>query len=142
MSYNVLFSKLIDGSFPPFHDVIPKETSFSVTFDAPVLLSAVRKAALLTDPASKSVCFTFSGGELSISSRAADRGEARITVPVGCAHDQDFSIHFNPDYIADCIKVIESESISMDFTSSAQQAVMRTVGEFRYVLMPVTPNEA
>ena len=136
-----IFAKLIDGSFPPYQDVIPKECTFKVEFDVQQLASAVRRAALLTDPTSKTVCFTLREGELGLSSRAADRGEARITVSVACERTEPFVTYFNPDYVADCLKVIECEQVTMEFTTENRQAAMKAEGGLIYVVMPVTPGE-
>ena len=102
----------------------------------------MRQAALLTDPASKTVRFTFSGNNLEISSRTADKGEARIGVPVEYERDEDFVVYFNPDFIADCLKVLETESVTISFTDAQRQAVISDGEGFIYIIMPVTQSQA
>jgi len=78
----VLSSNLVEGAFPPYEDVIPKDNDKTVHFDRDVLASAVRRAALLTNEESRGVrmSFTASDKRLDISSRAPEMGEANIQV--------------------------------------------------------------
>ena len=100
----------------------------------------MRQASLLTDPASKTVKFTFEGDSLEISSRTADKGEARIKVPVGYGREEAFTVYFNPDFIADCLKALDADTVSFSFTDAAHQAMVTDGAGFVYIIMPVTPS--
>ncbi len=74
----VLSSNLVEGAFPPFEDVVPKEQDKKVSFDAATLSSAVRRAALLTNEESKGVRLSFANDKLTLTSRAPEMGEATV----------------------------------------------------------------
>src|SRR5690606_12139044 len=80
----VLTSNLVEGTFPPYEEVIPKDQDKRVAFDRDVLASAVRRAALLTNEESRGVRLKFSGAEkqVELSSRAPEMGEAEVRVDV------------------------------------------------------------
>src|SRR4029453_1300217 len=80
----ILASNLVEGTFPPYEEVIPKDQDKKIIFDRDVLSSAVRRAALLTNEESRGVRMKFSasGKQVEVSSRAPEKGEAQIEVPV------------------------------------------------------------
>ena len=73
----LLASNLVEGNFPPYKDVIPKDGDKKAIIDTQVLVSAVRRAALLTNEESKGVRFAFSPEGLKLSSRAPENGGIR-----------------------------------------------------------------
>jgi DNA polymerase III sliding clamp (beta) subunit (PCNA family) len=60
---------------------------------------------------------------------------------VACDRSEAFVTYFNPDYVADCLKVVEAEQVTMEFTTENRQAAMKAEGGLIYVVMPVTPGE-
>ena len=130
-------STLVEGSFPPWSDVVPKDNDIHVTMDTSSLAGAVRRAALLTSQESRGVKLTFSAGNLVITSRAPDTGEAEIRVD--CNYDGDeLSIGFNPGYLTDALKIIDSPEIIMSLKGPQKPGVLKADGEFIYVVMPVS----
>src|SRR5690606_17520727 len=97
----VLTSNLVEGTFPPYEEVIPRDQDKKVVFDRDVLSSAVRRAALLTNEESRGVRMKFSSADkqVEVSSRAPEKGEAHIDVPVSSYEGQDIEIGFNPSFI-------------------------------------------
>jgi hypothetical protein len=109
----VLVSNLVEGSFPPYEDVIPKDQDKKVTFDRDVLASAVRRAALLTNEESRGVRMNFKGKDklLELSSRAAEVGEAQIRCDLAGYEGDDVEIGFNPTFVTDALKVISEPEV-------------------------------
>ncbi|MDZ4754523.1 MAG: DNA polymerase III subunit beta [Phycisphaerae bacterium] len=134
----VLSSRLVEGSFPPFEDVIPKEQDKRVTFDAGELTSAVRRAALLTNEESKGVRLAFDGKQLLLSSRAPELGEAEITVALEKYEGEAIEIGFNPQFITDVLKVIDSEQVIIELKAPNKPGVIKVGNDFTYVVMPVS----
>lgn len=77
-----LSSSLVEGVFPPFEDVIPKDQDKRVSFDIAEFAGAVRRAALLTNEESRGVRMAFTPGRLTLSSRAPEAGEAEIELDI------------------------------------------------------------
>ena len=99
-------------------------------------LSAVRRAALLTNEESRGVRFTFGEGELSLSSRAPQQGEARITMPVQYKGDP-LEIGFNPNFISDILKVVREDEITFELKDANRPGLFKSGSDFLYVVMPV-----
>lgn len=135
----VLSSNLIEGTFPPYEDAIPKDFDKKVTFDRDVLLSAVRRAALLTNEESKGVKMTFHGRtkKVEVASRAPEMGESTITVDLTSYEGDPIDIGFNPSFLSDALKVLPDSDVVMELKASSKPGVIRSGTEFTYVVMPV-----
>jgi DNA polymerase-3 subunit beta len=134
---SILSSNLVEGSFPPFEDVIPKDQDKKVTFDVETLRSAIKRAALLTNEESKGVRLSFADQKLTLTSRAPEMGEAEIHVEVPQYEGEPVEIGFNPGFITDALKVIDGGSVIIELKAPNKPGVLRTGNEFTYVVMPV-----
>ena len=132
-----LSSNLVEGAFPPFEDVIPKDQDKRVTFDAAELTSAVRRAALLTTQDSKGVRLSFDNDRLTLSSRAPELGEAEIHVDMDSYQGDPIEIGFNPNYITDALRVIDDPQIMVEMKAPNKPGVLKVGNDFTYVVMPV-----
>lgn len=134
-----LATNLVEGSFPAYEDVIPKDQDKKVLFDVETLRSAVRRAALLTNEESKGVKLAFEDGGLTLTSRAPEVGEAEIKVPLESFEGSDIAIGFNPAFILDVLKVIDSQQLQFSMKTAASPGLFKTDdGSFMYILMPVS----
>lgn len=133
----VLASNLVEGNFPPYQDVIPRDGDKKATLDASVLISAVRRAALLTNEESKGVRFTFSSEALTLTSRAPEMGEAQIKVPQPQYTGEDLEIGFNPQFILDALKIAPASEVNLEFKAPNKPGILRTDADLIYVIMPV-----
>jgi len=127
---------LVEGTFPPYSDVIPKDSDKKVTLNRDRFFSAVRRAALLTNEESKGVRLAFANGTLSISSRAPEMGEAKIDLPVEYAGEA-IEIGFNPTYLMDALKVADEETVTFEMKTPNKPGLLKSGPGFLYVVMPV-----
>lgn len=136
----VLTSTLVEGSFPPYEDVIPKEQDKKIVLDRDGLGRAVRKAAVLTNEESRGVRLSFKGKDkrLTISSRAPEMGEAEINVDLVSYDGEDIEISFNPAFISDVLRVVEDPQVVLELKAGNRPGLVRSSNnEFMYVVMPV-----
>jgi DNA polymerase-3 subunit beta len=133
----VLTSNLVEGNFPPYKDVIPRDGDKKATLNTDALASAVRRAALLTNEESKGVRMAFGNGVLTLSSRAVEVGEAEIKVPVADYVGENVEIGFNPTFVLDALKVVDTEQVTLEMKAGNKPGVLRTGPDFLYVIMPV-----
>jgi DNA polymerase-3 subunit beta len=133
----VLSSNLVEGNFPPYKDVIPKDADKKATLSTDLFISAVRRAALLTNEESKGVRMAFSETGLKLSSRAPEMGEAEINVEIAQYTGEALEIGFNPAYVLDALKVVDENQITFEFKAGNKPGVLRTGPNFLYVVMPV-----
>ncbi len=135
----VLTTNLVEGTFPPYEDVIPRDLDIKVTFNRDTLASAVKRAALLTNEESRGVRMAFTGGDksLMLSSRAPEMGEATINVDLAGYDGNDIEIGFNPAFITDALKVINDPEIMIELKAPNKPGLFKAGGDFLYVVMPV-----
>ena len=133
----VLSSNLVEGAFPPFEDVIPKDQDKRVHFDSHALASAIRRAALLTNEESKGVRMSFADKLLTLTSRAPEMGEAEVTLDVEKYDGDPLEIGFNPGYIVDALNVVDSPEVIVELKAPNKPGVIKTGKDFTYVIMPV-----
>ena len=133
----VLSSNLIESKFPPYQDVIPKDSDKKATLATDSFISAVRRAALLTTEESKGVKMSFSSEGLTLSSRAPEMGEAEINMPVTEYQGDAIEIGFNPTYLLDALKVIDSEEVKVEMKAGNKPGLLKTGQNFSYVIMPI-----
>ncbi len=134
---SILSSNLVEGTFPPFEDVIPKDQDKKISFQVETLASAIRRAALLTNEESKGVRLSFADNRLTLTSRAPEMGEAEIHVDLEKYDDEPLDIGFNPGFITDALKVIDSGDVIIELKASNKPGVLKLGNDFTYVVMPV-----
>jgi DNA polymerase-3 subunit beta len=135
----VLTSNLVEGTFPPYEEVIPKDQDKKVVFDRDLLSSAVRRAALLTNEESRGVRMKFVGSDKQVefSSRAPEMGEAQINIDVSSYDGGDIEIGFNPNFITEALKVIADPEVIMELKAPNKPGLIKSGADFVYVVMPV-----
>ena len=136
----VLISRMIDGLFPAFERVIPKNNDKRIDFERDRLTNAVKRVALLSNERSRAVRFQADKGRVEIVSNSPEFGEAReeLVVDYAAAPTQ---ICFNAQYVLDFLAVVESEQVTLEFKDEMSQAVMKPTAaegyEYTYVIMPM-----
>ncbi len=135
----VLSSNLVEGTFPPYEDVIPRDQDKKVTFDRDAMSSAVRRAALLTNEESRGVRlrFTAKSKKLELTSRAPEMGEAQVSVDLNGYEGEDIEIGFNPAFIMDVLKVVSEPDVILELKAPNKPGVIKVGPDFLYVVMPV-----
>lgn len=132
-----LSTNLVEGNFPPYRDVVPKDGDKKATLSADLLRSGVRRAALLTNEESKGVRMSFSKEGLKLASRAPEMGEAEVNIEMGEYEGEPIEIGFNPAYLLDALKVVDQEKVFLEMKAGNKPGVLRTGPTFLYVVMPV-----
>jgi len=136
----LLISRMIDGQFPAFERVIPKNNDKHVEFDRDRLTSAVKRVALLSNERSRAVKVQIDKGKVEIASSSPEFGEAKEILMVDYAA-APVTICFNAQYVLDFLGVVETDTVSLDFKDEMSQAVLKPVGaegyDYTYVIMPM-----
>jgi len=140
VSDRLLISRMIDGQFPAFERVIPKNNDKSVEFDRDRVTSAVKRVALLSNERSRAVKFQIDQGKVEIASSSPEFGEAKEVLMVDYAA-APVTICFNAQYVLDFLGVIETDSVLLEFKDEMSQAVLKPIGaegyDYTYVIMPM-----
>ena len=132
-----LATNLVEGTFPPYKDVIPKDGDKKAIVSTDMLVSGVRRAALLTNEESKGVRMAFADGSLTMTSRAPEMGEAEVRVDLPEFNGDPIEIGFNPSYLLDALKVVGENQVTIEMKAANKPGVLKTGPDFLYVVMPV-----
>ena len=139
LNRNVLFSKLIEGNYPNFKQVIPGEATERVTLEREVLLSAVHRVGLLASDKSNSVKLMFEKDQLHITANSPEIGEAKESLAVNYK-GKDIAIAFNPDFLMAPLRNLDEDEIYFDLIDDMSPGVLKIDEPFIYVLMPMRVN--
>ena len=132
-----VFSRLVEGKFPDYGKVIPSGNDKKVVAEREELLGLVRRASLLAPVDSRSVNFCFERGAVKICARTAEVGEAELSLPV--SYDGPaLEIRFNPDYVADVLRILEADQVSLEIKDADCAGMIRDGKGYTYVIMPLS----
>jgi DNA polymerase-3 subunit beta len=115
----VIISRLIEGNFPSFDQVIPKTHDIQLKLKSRQILQATQRAAVGTMDRGGSVRFSLAPGRLQISASAQGRIEVESEIEVDYK-GEPFAIAFNPAYLVDVFKALEAEEILLGAFHSAE----------------------
>ena len=135
---STVYSRLVEGRFPKYRDVLPHDFNAKVDVVAGPLYSVVRQSQIVTNTDSRSVDFNFADGMLTLSSQAADVGDSKVQMPI--SYDgEPIVIAFDPRYVAEFLRVLEAETqVTLNLIDS-ESAVLMSVGDsYSYVIMPLS----
>lgn len=136
----LLMSRMIDGQFPAYEKVVPKNNDKHVEFERDRLVNAVRRVALLSNERSRAVKFIVGRAAVEVTSSSPEFGEAREPIAVDYS-GPEITICFNAQYVLDFLNAVDSEIVALDLKDDVSQAVMRPVGvegyDYTYVIMPM-----
>ena len=132
----LLASKLIEGNYPNYRQVIPGEAKERVTLEREQFLNAVHRVSLLSSEKSNSVKLVFSKNNIEIAANTPDVGEARESLAVAYK-GREFSIAFNPEFLQAPLRVLTNEEVYLDLIDEMSPGVIKIQSPFLYVLMPM-----
>lgn len=132
----LIVSKLVEGTYPNFRQVIPAQCEERVPVEREALLTAVRRVALIASEKSNSVKLIFGKNRLEISVVTPEVGEARETLAVNYSGKQ-LSVAFNPEFLMDPLRNLAKDEIYLELTDDLSPGVVKADIPFLYVLMPM-----
>lgn len=139
-SRETLSSLLVEGIFPKYQQVIPKDCDKEISFKRDAMLQALRKAAFLTVYQTRTVLLKITPGTCLIEARSPDKGEAAVTVEVEY-QGAGINIGFNPIYIQDALRVLAADTARLELKDGTRPGIIREGQDYLYVLMPVNPRD-
>jgi DNA polymerase-3 subunit beta len=136
----VLSSRLIDGQFPNYRQLLPESVEHELRLASAELTDVVRRISLLAQK-NAPLRLSFSEGTLTVSAQTPDVGEASEAVPVPF-HGEPFEIGFNPDFLRDGLESIESDELVLKLISPLRPGLIESPdsGDFVYLIMPIRLN--
>jgi DNA polymerase-3 subunit beta len=132
----VVSSTLVDGNFPKYEDIIPKDYTKKLTLSVSSALSAVKRAALLANEDSKGIRLALDKDTLVFTSRAPETGDAQIDMAVEYK-DEPMEIGFNPQFLVDVLRIIKSDDFELHLGQPDRPGLIKSGPNFLYIVMPV-----
>jgi DNA polymerase III subunit beta len=135
----VLSSRLIDGQFPNYRQLLPDAYEHELRLEGGEVTDVVRRISLLAQK-NAPLRLAFTEGELTVSARTPDVGEARETIPVPFA-GEPLEIGFNPEFLRDGLEAVDGDVI-IKLISPLRPGLLEA-GDgsgFQYLLMPIRLN--
>ena len=132
----LLVSKLIEGNYPNYRQVIPAESRERITIERELLLNAVRRVSLLSSEKSNSVKLIFTKNNLEIAANTPEIGEAHESLAISFK-GKDFSVAFNPVFLQDPLRALTEDEIHLEVSDEMSPGVIKIGTPFLYVLMPM-----
>jgi len=118
-----IYSRLIEGAFPNYGQVIPKESKRRVTVDRQLLASAVRRVSILADSITHQIKLSLAPREITIDVSSAGVGTGQETVPAD-GDGERFEVGFNALYLLDILRTLDSDSVVFAFNTAVSAAVV------------------
>jgi len=136
----VLSSRLIDGQFPNYRQLLPESVEYELRLASAELGDVVRRISLMAQK-NTPLRLGFREGELTISAQTPDVGEASETIPVPFA-GEPFEIGFNPEFLRDGLESVESEELVLKLISPLRPGLIESPdsGDFVHLIMPIRLN--
>jgi len=132
----LLVSKLIEGNYPNYRQVIPPEAKERITLERESFLNTVHRVSLLSSEKSNSVKLVFAKNNIDIIANTPEVGEARESLPVSYK-GREFSIAFNPEFLMAPLRNLPNEEVFLDLIDEMSPGVIKVQSPFLYVLMPM-----
>ena len=129
-------SKLIEGNYPNYRQVIPSETKERIGLVREEFLHALRRAEIMTSEKSNSVKLNFGKNKLEITANSPEVGEAKESLAINYKGNE-MAIAFNPKYLIDPLNALSNDEIFIELIDELSPGVFKINGPFLYVVMPM-----
>ncbi|MEO6875001.1 MAG: DNA polymerase III subunit beta [Opitutaceae bacterium] len=131
-----LYSKVVEGSYPNYNQVIPKETHQRIKLERELFLQCVHRAALVCSEKSNSVKIKLSSNLLEITAQSPDFGEAHESMAIDYS-GPELQVAFNPTFVMDPLRALSKDEIFFELKDEVSPGVFKTLDSFICVIMPV-----
>jgi DNA polymerase-3 subunit beta len=134
----VLMTRLLEGAFPDYTQVIPSEFSIEITLDKKEVLESVKRVSAVVEGDVKPIKFTLKNNLLELRSFSQEFGEAVDEIEIDY-EGEEFVIGFNAKYVIEALEALDEEKFYMKFTNPNAQTLVQPVESEKYkaIIMPM-----
>ncbi len=136
----VLNTRLIEGQFPNFQQLLPESYEHDVRLPRPDFLDVVRRVSQMAQR-NAPLRLAFAPGELTVAAETPDVGDAKETMPAAF-EGEALEIGFNPEFLREGIESVEGDEVVLRLISPLRPGLLQPVEneDFRYLVMPIRLN--
>lgn len=134
----ILISRLIDGTYPAFDAIIPKDKKVEVKGSGPALLNSLKVASLFSRDSAYSTNLKVKSNIIEIIATSPQLGESRSEVAIENIGQSDFSTSLNSQYLIDALNALSGD-FRLEFNTDKSPIVMRFLDDmnYLYLVMPL-----
>lgn len=137
-SRGTVTTRLVEGRFPPYREVIPKKFNTTVRVAAGPFLSTVRQAAIMSDAESCRVVFEFKAAGSGAEAQGATTGKSRVSYEVETLDGPAVTIAFDPDYLTEMLRVLDAaEPVLINLVDASKSAVFTVGDDYTHLIVPL-----
>jgi DNA polymerase-3 subunit beta len=125
--FTAVYTRLIEGPYPNYDQVIPRDNNRIAVADRQGLISALRRMSVIASDQTHRIRLSFNAGMLRFSVQTPDLGEATDELPVRFTGDQ-LDIGFNASYLLEILRYIPTEEVKMTFKAPERAATVEPEG--------------
>ena len=134
-----LVSKIVEGSYPNYQQVIPAETVHRIKIDRELMLECLSRASLVTSEKNNSITLKFSKNLLEFHGSSPELGESHESMAIEYDNDS-VQLAFNPQFLMDPLKAIPKDELFFEFKDELSPGLFKTHEDFLCVIMPLRVN--
>jgi len=133
-----LTSRVMEGTYPNYQQVIPKESAKKASIERTALEGALRRVAVLSKDKTNAVKVILENGSITLHTSSPDVGEATEDLPAQY-RGESLTTGFNARYLLDALAVMDGDSVNLEISSPLSPCVLRSEGDpgFLCVVMPM-----
>jgi len=131
-----LVSKIVEGSYPNYKQVIPKETENRIKIERELLAECVQRAALVTSDKNNSIKMKLNNNLLEITGSSQEYGDSHESMAISY-EGPEVTVAFNPQYVLDPLKALPQDEVYFEFKDELSPGVFKTLDRFLCVIMPL-----
>jgi len=132
-----IYSRLVEGRFPAYKDVLPKKTPIKVLLVAGPLHSSIRQAAVMTEQETKRVLCSFKPKMLVLEAQSPNAGRSHVELPIDY-NGKSVEIAFHPTNLTGLLRVLNpSDELTLSMSDGKSPALFRLGDNYSYVVMPL-----
>jgi DNA polymerase-3 subunit beta len=135
-----LVSKLVEGNYPNYRQVIPGEARERIGLEREAFLNCVRRVSILSSDKTSSVRLNFTRNMLDITANTPEVGEAKESMSINYK-GADISIAFNPEFLMDPLRNLSNDEIFLELIDEMSPGVIKIATPFLYVIMPMRVSQ-
>jgi len=133
-------SRLLDGQYPRYEQLIPKDCAISAVMNRSALTAALERTAVMANERTQIVKMTFNRGQLNLAADTPDVGHSQDSIPVEFSHSDEMQIAFNFRFVLDALKVMTGDDVLLETNGALAPTLFKdkaTPDKYLCLVMPV-----
>jgi len=136
-AHATVYSRLIDGRYPTYREVIPKKPKAKILLAIGPFLTSIKQAAIMANDESRKVAFSFAKTKLTLEASEVAGGRSKVEMPIDYS-GKTIEIAFNPQCLTDMLRALDDQDQpTLELTDGKSPALFRCGDCYLYVVMPL-----